>query len=367
MSVIDSKYIRRCLKLAQRGAGYVSPNPKVGAVVVVNDEIIGEGWHQKYGGLHAEVSALESLSPEQFKNATLYVNLEPCCFKGKTPPCTDLILQKGVPRIVIGMVDPNPKVNGKGIEKLRQAGINVEVGVLENKCRELNRGYIKHTTTGLPEVILKTAVSLDGRIGAVSGDSRWITGKSARTFTHKLRSEYDAILAGVNTIITDDPMLNVRHIQRRSPLRVILDSRLRTPLSAKVLTDQENQPTIIFTSDDVPQDKIGTYTDLGCKVVQTPLHPSGYLSLPEVLKHLGKLGVTSMLVEGGATVFTSFLNQKLADRLIVIVAPKIIGADGIPVIGNLGITKMSEVEPWKFNRIKRLGEDVLLDIILKEY
>ncbi|NQS99000.1 MAG: bifunctional diaminohydroxyphosphoribosylaminopyrimidine deaminase/5-amino-6-(5-phosphoribosylamino)uracil reductase RibD [candidate division Zixibacteria bacterium] len=367
MSINDSKYIRRCLKLAQRGAGYVSPNPKVGAVVMVNGEIISEGWHQKYGGRHAEVRALENLSSAQLREAILYVNLEPCCFQGKTPPCTELIIGKGVPQVVIGMLDPNPKVNGKGIEKLRQSGINVEVGVLERKCRELNRGYIKHITTGLPEVILKTAVSLDGRIGAVSGDSRWITGKPARIYMHKLRSEYDAIMVGVRTVLADNPMLNVRHIEGRSPLRVILDSRLRTPLNAKVLTEQEKLPTIIFTSDNVPQDKIGAYTDLGSKVIQTPLHPSGYLSLPDILKHLGRLGVTTVLVEGGATVFTSFLNQELADRLMVVIAPKIIGADGIPVIGNLGISRMSEVESWKFNRIKRLGGDVLLDIILKEY
>ena len=355
------------MELARKGAGYVSPNPMVGAVVVKNGVIISEGYHQRFGGRHAEVHALEKLSPADLQDAALYVNLEPCCFQGKTPPCTDLILSKKVPLLVIGMVDPNPKVKCNGINLLRESGVEVIVGVLERKCRLLNRGYIKYITSGIPEVILKTAVTLDGRIGTVSGDSRWITGKRARIFAHQLRTECDAVLVGVGTVLADNPLLNVRHVSGRNPLRVILDSRLRIPLNANVLQDQRDLPTIIFTADDVSDAKMKRYIDLGCRVIKVPTNSNGYLFLPDVLKHLGRVGVTSLLVEGGACVFTGFLREKLADHLLAVVAPKVIGADGVPVIGNLGINLMSEVDNWKFYRTKRIGNDILLDIILMEY
>jgi len=363
----DAFYIKRCLELARLGAGKVSPNPRVGAVVVSAGEIIAEGYHQYFGGPHAEVQALRGLNKEQLSQATLYINLEPCCFTGKTPACSDLILKMGLPRVVIGMVDPNPRVNHCGIDALRKGGVEVKIGVSENQCRELNRSYIKFITTGLPEVILKTAISLDGRIASHSGDSRWITGKTARTFTHSLRAEYDAILVGVGTVLADNPMLNVRHISGRNPLRLILDSRLRTPLNFNVALNQNTLPSIFFTAEDVEADHIIHYINQGCKVVKVPRHNSHYLSLSFILKHLGSLGVTSVLVEGGAAVFTGFIQQELADRLFAVIAPKIIGADGVPVIGNLSLGRMAEVQSWKFRRIKRLGTDVLLDIILKEY
>ena len=353
--------------MAGKGTGFVSPNPRVGAVVVSGGRIIGEGYHERFGGPHAEVNALKDLQVEDLQTATLYVSLEPCCFMGKTPACSDLIISMKIPRVIIGMRDPNPQVDGCGIGILRDAGVEVKVGVLEKKCRELNRGYIKHITTGMPEVILKTANTLDGRIGTASGDSRWITGKTARTYTHCLRAKCDAILVGVNTVLADDPMLNVRHVEGRNPLRVIIDSRLRTPLRAKIVQDQETIPTIIFTGDQVTEEAAEVYRKLDCRVERVPFDRSGYLSISQILKHLGGLGVTSLLVEGGATVFTSFLRQKLADRLITVVAPKIIGAEGIPAIGELGIGRMAEVETWKFRRVKKLGPDVMLDIILKEY
>lgn len=363
----DVKYMRRCLELAGKGTSNVSPNPRVGAVVVSGGRIIGEGYHERFGGPHAEVNALRDLQAEDLREAALYVSLEPCCFQGKTPACSDLILSMKIPRVVIGMTDPNPRVDGCGIGALREAGVEVKVGVLEKKCRELNRGYIKHITTGMPEVILKTANTLDGRIGTASGDSRWITGKTARTYTHSLRAKCDAILVGVNTVLADDPMLNVRHVEGRNPLRVIIDSKLRTPLKAKVVQDQETVPTIIYTGDNVSDEGVREYLSLGCRVEKVSFDQGGYLSLAQILKHLGGLGVSSLLVEGGAAVFTSFLQQKLADRLITVVAPKIIGAEGIPAIGELDISRMAEVERWKFKRVKKLGRDVMLDIILREY
>jgi len=243
----------------------------------------------------------------------------------------------------------------------------VKVGVMEKQCRELNRGYIKHITTGIPEVILKTAISLDGRIGTKTGDSRWITGKTARTYTHSLRAEYDAVMVGINTVLADNPMLNVRHVEGHNPLRVIIDSKLRVPLDYNVLQEQDKLPTIIFTAENIPDDRIDPYVSSGCKVVKIPQDEANLLSLLHILKHLGGLGVTSVLVEGGALLYTSFLRQNLADRLIAVIAPKVIGGDGVPVLSNLGIERMSDVAAWKFHRIDRLGDDVMLDIILKEY
>lgn len=355
--------MRRCLELAQKGTGRVSPNPRVGAVMVAGGEIISEGYHRFFGGPHAEVEALERLPRERLRSATLYLNLEPCCFRGKTPPCTELILGKGILRVVVGMKDPNPRVNGGGIEDLRRNGVEVKVGVLEKRCRELNSGYIKHITTGLPEVILKMANSIDGRIGTITKDSRWITGETARAYAHQMRAEVDAVLVGVGTVLADDPMLTVRHVEGVHPLRVILDSNLRTPLNSKVLTDQNQIPTVLFTSDETPRDRIALYEELGVKVVGVSLNPGEGLSIDEILKHLGDSGVTSIMVEGGAEVFTSFLKKHLADRLIVVLAPKFIGADGVPVVGELGISDMSQVKECKFRRVKRLGEDVMLEIV----
>ena len=356
--------MRRCIEIARRSAGYVSPNPMVGAVVLSDGEIIAEGYHKFFGGPHAEVEALRNLSSEQLENAVLYISLEPCCFEGKTPPCTELILSKGVKKVVVGMLDPNPKVNGKGVKILRDAGVNVEVGLLEHQCREINFGYIKRMEKGLPGVMCKIAISLDGRIGTSTKDSRWITGKAARIYAHKLRAEFDAILIGVGTVLADDPMLNVRHIEGNQPLRVIMDSNLRTPLTAKILQNQSNTPTVIFISEQVEDDRIAGFIKLGAKVEKTALDKEGNLSIVEILKHLSVLGVTNIMVEGGAAIFTSFLKEKLVDRLNVVIAPKLIGSDGIPAIKELGISKMSDVEEWNFRTVKRMGEDVLLEIVL---
>ncbi len=359
--------MKRCLELAEKGAGYVSPNPKVGAVVVKTGEIIAEGYHRKFGGPHAEVNALAPLTPEQLKGATLYLNLEPCCFQGKTPPCTELILEKRVPRLVVGMIDPNPRVCCSGIDYLRKSGVEVKLGVLEKKCRELNRAYIKHITTGLPEVIVKTAHTLDGRIATRVGDSRWITAKPARTFTHTLRARSGAILVGSGTVIADNPMLTVRHVQGPNPLRVVLDGRLRTSPDAKVYADQAEIPTVLFTAEGHSDDELAPFRDRGVEVVKFHLDDRGSPPLMDILKHLGNRGVNSVLVEGGAGVFTSFIREKLVDRKIAVVAPKLIGGDGVSVFGNLGIEKMSDVETWRFRRVKRLGADVMLEIILKDY
>jgi diaminohydroxyphosphoribosylaminopyrimidine deaminase/5-amino-6-(5-phosphoribosylamino)uracil reductase len=362
-----NKYMHRCLELAKKGVGNVSPNPMVGAVVVADGKIIGEGYHRYYGGPHAEVEALKSLTTGKLSNATLYLNLEPCCHWGKTPPCTDLILKLKVPRVVVGMIDPNPKVNCSGIETLRSNGVEVSVGLLEKRCRELNWAYIKRRSYGLPGVILKTATTIDGRIGTSTGDSRWITSKKARAFAHQIRAECDAILVGIGTILADDPMLTVRHVKGRNPVRVVLDKNLRTPLNSKVLEDQKSAPTIIFTQKSLGEKEIAKYDNDSVKIVQIDLDETGDLSLHEVLKYLSEKGILTVMVEGGRTVFTSFIMQNIIDRLITVVAPKIIGEDGVPVFGKLGIKNMSEVDEWSFNRVKRIGPDVMFEIIHREY
>jgi diaminohydroxyphosphoribosylaminopyrimidine deaminase/5-amino-6-(5-phosphoribosylamino)uracil reductase len=310
---------------------------------------------------------LEQLTAVDLAQATLYVNLEPCCFSGKTPPCTDLIIEKGVKRVVFGMIDPNPKVCCRGAEALRKAGVEVKGGVLEKQCREINRSYIKYITTGIPEVIIKAAASLDGRIATSSGDARWISSKESRIYAHKLRAENDAVLVGVGTVIADNPVLNVRHIKGRNPLRVVLDSELQTPLNANVTLEQDKLPTIFFTSEKAQEDKIAQFRDLGCKVEPVSLDYQKRLSLPDVLKHLGECGVSSLLVEGGTSIFTSFLKQELVDRIIIAIAPKIIGGDGLPLINSLAITKMGKALTWKYHIIRKSGDDILLDILVKEY
>jgi diaminohydroxyphosphoribosylaminopyrimidine deaminase/5-amino-6-(5-phosphoribosylamino)uracil reductase len=280
-----------------------------------------------------------------------------------------LIIEKGVSKVIIGMLDPNPKVNGKGVHALRAAGVTVETGILEKECRHANRSYIKHMTTGLPEVIVKTAHTLDGRIATVTQDSRWITGITARTFTHSLRAKYSSILVGIGTVIADDPMLTVRHVKGPNPLRIALDSKLRTPISSKIIREQEKTPTIIFTTDAAKEEDIeNIHMNTGAKIVIAPINEEeGGIDLHFVLKHLGDAGIDSLLVEGGAAVFTSFIRDKLVDRKLAMIAPKIIGADGIPLIGELGVSVMAEVENWRFNEVRLIGDDVLLDLIIKEY
>jgi len=361
------KYMYRCLELAKKGAGNVSPNPMVGAVVVVGGKIIGEGYHRYFGGPHAEVEALRGLTADQVSNSTLYLNLEPCCHWGKTPPCTDLILKMKVPEVVVGMIDPNPKVNCSGVEKLRANGLEVRVGVLEKKCRELNWAYLKRRSQGIPGVILKTANTIDGRIGTLTGDSRWITSKKARTFAHQLRAECDAIMVGIGTVLADNPMLTVRHVEGKNPLRVVLDKSLRTPLNSKVVESQETAPTIIFTQKNLDKDRAAQLEKIGVRIEPVELDDTGILSLNEILLNLGEKGIMTLMVEGGRAVFTSFIKQNIIDRLITVLAPKIIGSEGIPVFGELGIKAMSEVEEWRFNRVKRIGPDVMFEIIHREY
>lgn len=345
----------------------MSPNPMVGAVFVVNDRIVSKGWHEVFGGSHAEVIALKDISREMGEKGSLYVNLEPCCFTGKTPPCTRMILEKGVPHVIVGMLDPNPRVNGKGVEFLRQNGVKVDFNVMENKCRELNRPYIKYITQGIPEVILKAATTLDGRIATCATDSRWISGQKARTYTHRMRAEFDAVMVGVGTVLADNPLLTVRHIKGRNPLRVIVDTNLKTPLSAKILINDPETKTIIFAGDHLPPEKLEEYNRGDNKIIPIGRAGDGHLDLEQIMLNLGTMGIASVIVEGGSYLFTSLLKSKIADRLVAVIAPKVIGGDGVPFIRELGIKSMESVESWRLNRVKRLDNDIMLEIFLKEY
>ena len=321
-------FMRRCLELALKGAGSVSPNPMVGSVIVHNGEIIGQGYHEKFGGPHAEVNAIASVSDKGLlRHSTLYVNLEPCSHFGKTPPCSDLIIAEGISRVVVGCRDPHDAVAGKGIAKLRDAGIEVTEGVLEAESMKLNEAFIKSHTAGLPLVTLKLAQTLDGKIATSLGASRWITGEEARTEVHRLRSIYDAVIIGEATIRVDDALLTVRHCKGRHPLRVVLDRKLSLPLNAKIFGSEAE--TILFASSswsDLP--KVEELRQKGVTVLFVKEH-AGELDLKEVLHELHKRRILSVMVEGGNRLSASFIREKLVDKIYMFIAPKLFGGDGL--------------------------------------
>lgn len=322
----DESWMSECLHLAQQGAGYVSPNPMVGALIVKNGKEIAAGYHKKFGGPHAEVLALRK-AEKLSKDATLYVNLEPCCHHGKTPPCTDRIIAAGIKRVVIGMKDPNPLVSGKGISQLRRAGIEVATGVLEKESRRFNEAFIKHMTSGLPFVTLKIAQSLDGYIAGPSRHSRWISNTTSRQIVHALRSSYDAVLVGAGTVAADDPRLNVRSVKGRNPLRIVLDGDLRSPASSRVFKDQDRDRTMLFVTHATFSKKRRTLDKIckgGVNVFALPAPRSNRIELGLLLRVLGDNGIASVLVEGGADIFRQFIAGGYADKMLVFIAPKLL-------------------------------------------
>ncbi len=357
--MLDKEYLRRALKLARKGLGKTSPNPVVGAVIVKEDRIIGQGYHHQFGGNHAEVNAFQSAS-ESTNGATLYVTLEPCCYHGKTPPCVDAIIRNKIGRVVIGTLDPNPRVNGKGVEILKRHGIETEVGVLEAECRNLNAAHFKYMTTGLPLVTLKFAQTLDGRIATATGDSQWISSEKFRRLAHQLRATSDAVMVGIDTVLADDPRLTVRLVKGKNPTRIILDTRLRIPLDARVVRDGKTAPTIIATTSHADEKKSSRLNEMGIEVLVVREDDAGEIDLRHLLRLLGERGVSSLLVEGGAGVITSLLHQNLADRMVVAVAPKITGK-GIEAVGELKICELGQAIKLSFRRIYRLGEDLVIE------
>lgn len=351
-------FMRRAIRLAQRGAGWVSPNPMVGAVIVKGDRILAEGYHRRFGGDHAEVDAMKR-AQEPLQGATMYVNLEPCCHWGKTPPCVEAIVRAGIREVVIANLDPNPLVAGKGVKFLEEHGVKVRTGVLEAEGRTLNRAYFKYHEEGMPLITAKWAQSIDGRIATSTGDSHWISSEGARRYAHRLRALHDAVLVGIGTVLADDPQLTVRLVRGRNPLRVVLDSQLQTPLEAKVLGAEA--PTLIVTTSKADQGKAKALRDRGVEVVEKG---EDRVDLKGLLEELVQRQVLSILVEGGREVLTSFLREGLVDRVVVVVAPKILGT-GIEAIGDLGLRSIKDAFGIQELRVKRIGPDWVFEGWLK--
>jgi len=351
--------MRQALKLARRGLGKVSPNPMVGAVVVKGGRVIAQGYHHLFGGDHAEVDALKR-AKEDVSGSTLYVTLEPCRHWGKTPPCTDAIIKSKISKVVVGMLDPFPEMRGKSIELLNQQGIPTVVGVLEADCRSLNETYLKYINTGLPYVTVKWAQSLDGKISTPRGGSPYISSPQSLKLAHRLRATHDAILVGVNTAIKDNPALTTRLVKGRNPVRVVLDSHLRLPLDSKVLSNQGAAKTIVAATPAAPKEKLAALAKMGIEVLTIPPNSSSRVDLPALLKTLSQRQISSVLVEGGAEVITSFLRLALADKIICIIAPKILGK-GTDAVTDLNITDLTQALKMTFTRLYRSGVDIVVE------
>ncbi len=354
----DVRFIRLALRLGRRGIGRTSPNPPVGAVVVAGGVVVGRGYHHQAGLPHAEIEALHAAG-SRARGGTLYVTLEPCAHHGRTPPCVDAVIAAGVRRVVIGTRDPNPSVTGNGMEVLRAAGITVDSGIERAACDQLIGPFRKHVTTGLPLVTVKLAASLDGRIATATGESRWITGPDSRRFVHRLRSTHDALLVGAATVIRDDPELTARIRGGRNPLRVILDGRLRMPLAARVLTNTTAAATLVCTGRRAPATKVRRIEQQGAEVLRLPA-AAGRIAITAVLRALGKRGVMSVLIEGGATVAAAAISARVVDRLLIFYAPKLIGGDGRAMLGALGVRRLARAPRLGRLQIKRFAADVLV-------
>lgn len=353
----------RAIELAKLGAGNVSPNPLVGAVIAKNNKIIGEGYHMKYGENHAEVNALKNAT-SSVEGADIYVTLEPCSHYGNTPPCAKAIAESGIKRVYIGTRDPNPKVSGKGIEILKSAGIDVIEGVCEKDCRELNQVFFKYISTSMPYVILKYAMTLDGKIATVTGDSKWISNELSREYVHNIRGNTTGIMVGINTVIKDDPLLTCRINGKRNPIRIIVDTRLRIPENSKVLKDNN---CIIATDINSDENKIKRLSDRGIRVIKCNTE-NDKIDLSDMLKQLGKLKIDSILLEGGGTLNYSFISNGLVDKVIAFIAPKIVGGSTAlsPVEGD-GIKYIKDALELGNVKNQSFDNDICIEAYVRRY
>ncbi len=362
----DITFMRRALRLAALGR-HAPPNPMVGCVLTDPEgRVVGEGWHPKAGEPHAEVFALRAAGSAA-RGGAAYVTLEPCSHHGRTPPCADALLAAGIRRVVCAMADPDVRVSGSGFAKLRAGGVEVVVGVLEAEARALNAAYMKHRATGRPWVVLKTAMTLDGKIATSTGDSQWITSAISRRAVHRqLRDRCDAILTGVGTILADDPALTTRltHKAGRNPWRIVVDSHLRTPLSSQVVRlGAEDGRTMIAALPDADPERRAALEDAGCLVLVCEPDGGGHVSLPDLMTLLGTRGdITSVLVESGGTLAASLLSAHLVDRWLAFVAPKVVGsADAPGPVGSLGTELMASAQTARFRSVRRCGPDIVID------
>ena len=362
----DIEYMRRAIELAERGVGFTNPNPMVGAVIVKGGKVIGEGWHERCGEWHAERNAFRNCTVPA-EGATMYVTLEPCCHYGKTPPCTEAIIEHGIARVVVGMEDPNPLVAGKGIALLREAGIEVVCGVEEEALREQNRVFLKYISTKLPWVAMKTAMTLDGKIATRTGDSKWITGAEARAYVHELRHRFMAILVGIGTAVADDPLLNCRIEGRgvRQPIRVVVDSNARLSLDSQLVKTAGEYRTIVAHTRFAPEERVKALRETGVEMLLCK-EKEGLVDVRNLLELLGQSGIDSILLEGGGSLNYTFLAEGLADELYAFIAPKIVGGMNAktPVEG-AGMEKMADAINLELENVLNIGHDVLLKLKVK--
>lgn len=360
MDKSDEKFMKLALDLAEKARGRTSPNPMVGSVIVRDGEIIGRGYHYRAGTPHAEIHAITDAG-EKAKNAVIYVSLEPCSHYGRTGPCTEAIIQAGLSRVVMAMMDPNPMVSGRGKADLEAHGIDVQTGILESEARKLNEAFIKYITIKQPFVIMKTAMSMDGKIATSSGKSKWITSRDSRRIVHQIRDEVDAIMVGIGTVMRDDPSLTARlpDGHGRDPVRIILDSRGRIWPEAKVLNLDSPARTIVAVTSQASQEKIDQLREQA-QVLVVP-EQNGKVSLQALMRELGQMEIMSLLLEGGAEVNASALKERIVDKVMVFIAPKLIGgADAPGPVGGSGIDELSEAVPLTDISLERIGEDILI-------
>ena len=351
--ISHKKYMEIAIKLAEKGKGYVSPNPLVGCIIVKRGKIVGKGYHKKYGDAHAEVNAIKSAG-KKANNATMYINLEPCSHWGKTPPCTESIVQAGIREVIVGMEDPNFLVDG--YKELKFRGLKTKIGILKENAQKLNEVYIKYTKTKKPFVMLKLAMSLDGKIATSTGDSKYITSKQARTLVHQIRNDVDAVMVGINTVVRDNPILDSRLVKGKNPIKIIVDSALKISEKAKVLKDPSK--VIIATTKKAPKKKIDKLHQKGVTILV--IKPKqGMVDLKELMKELGKSEVASVMIEGGAELSGSAIKEGIVHKISMFTAPKILGS-GLGPIKNLGIKKVKKAIKLKNITTENIGKDLLV-------
>ena len=352
--ISHKKYMELAIKLAEKGKGLTSPNPMVGCIVVKRGRIVGKGYHKKAGEDHAEVLALNDAGKKAV-NSTLYVNLEPCSHWGRTPPCTERIVESGVREVIIGMKDPNHLVDG--FRELKFRGLKTKIGILEDEAKKVNEVYIKYMKSKKPFVIIKVAMSMDGRIATATGDSKYITSKEARTYVHQLRTEVDAVMVGLNTVIRDNPELTPRLVRGKDPLKIVVDSRLKIPKNCNLMKDPAK--LIVATTNKVPKSAISKLQQKGINVIVTKSN-KGMVDLQDLMKQLGKHEIASVMIEGGSELNSSAIKDRIVDKLLIFTAPKLIG-NGKGPIGNLGISKIDKAINLKNPVCTRVGRDSLVE------
>ena len=368
----EEKYMRRAIELAKKGSGHVNPNPLVGAVIVRDGEIIGEGYHECYGQLHAERNAIANAKKRgnSLEGSTIYVTLEPCCHYGKTPPCTEAIIEEKIARVVVGSDDPNPLVSGKGFQMLREKGIEVIPHFLKEECDAMNHVFFHYIRTGTPYVVMKYAMTMDGKIACYTGDSKWVTGEESRAHVQTLRNHYKGIMAGIGTVLADDPMLNCRIEGGRDPIRIIADSHLRIPMDSQLVRTAGQQPLIVACLPDADEEKAAQLQEKGVEVLRIPgvttaditEEQKEVISLPVLMKELGARKIDGILLEGGGQLNESALQAGIVDRIYCYIAPKIFGgAQAKTPVEGQGLTRAADA--WQFNRIgmQEFGQDILLE------